>query len=108
MSCAWHSSTAPTSSGFCGTSISLASTHCPSPMFSVTSATIPFCNSSRSPGFRVIRSIMSISSEEGAEILGQQHVLVQQNLAPRDLPSLGRFANEVGALADEGVGLVLD
>ncbi len=43
-----------------------------------------------------------------AEMLGEQHVLLQDQFAAGDQPGLAVAARDVGAVADEGMVLVLD
>src|SRR6516162_11595179 len=53
-------------------------------------------------------AIAALRSEEKCQVLGQQDILVEDDLAPRDLPALAAAPQPVLALADEEVGLGLD
>ena len=52
--------------------------------------------------------VRTASSEQQGEVLGQQHVLVEDDLAAGELPPVPRPSEHVGALAHEQVRLVLD
>src|SRR5262249_24723648 len=85
----------------------------PSLGFDTTSTREPSDSVTRVPGSRTRTLIIALmpsppsASEEERQVLGQQHVLIEHDLPPADLPAAVDATERVLALADEDVGLRL-